>query len=164
LELRISDLGFQFGIMVISVSDVKKLREETSAGVIEVKKALEDSGGDLEEAKKLLQERGVARAQKKAEREAAEGLVTSYIHNGGKIGVLIEVFCETDFVARTDDFQKLSKELAMQVAATDPGDANELFEQEYIRDPSKIVQDLVNETIAKVGENIRVGRLARFQI
>ena len=149
---------------MVSVDQIKKLRAEVGAGVIEVKKALEDSGGDIKGAKKLLQERGVAKAQKKSEREAVEGLVASYIHNNGKIGVLIEVFCETDFVARTEDFQRLSKELAMQVAATDPQDADELLEQEYIREPSKMVQDLVNETIAKVGENIRVGRLARFQI
>ncbi len=149
---------------MVSVDQIKKLRSETSAGVMETKKALEDAGGDLEKAKKLLQERGVAKAAKKAEREAADGLVVSYIHTTGKIGAIMEVFCETDFVARTKDFQNLAKELAMQVAATEPQDADELLAQEYIREPSKTVQDLVNEVIAKVGENIRVGRFTRFQI
>ncbi len=149
---------------MVSVDQIKKLRSETSAGVMDVKRALEDAGGDLEKAKKLLQEQGVAKAAKKAEREAADGLVASYIHATGKIGAMIEVFCETDFVARTEDFQNLTKELAMQVAATDPKDADELLEQDYIRDPSKTVQDFINEVIAKVGENIRIGRFVRFQM
>lgn len=147
-----------------TIDGIKKLRTETGAGVMDVKKALEDAGGDVEKAKKLLQEQGVAKAAKKSDREAAEGLVASYIHNNGKIGAIVEVFCETDFVARTDDFQKLAHELAMQVTATDPQDADELLQQDYIREPSKTVQDLVNEVIAKVGENIRVGRFVRFQI
>jgi elongation factor Ts len=152
------------GTMGGTIEQIKKLREETAAGVMDTKRALEESDGDLEKAKELLQERGVAKAQKKSEREAAEGLVASYIHTTGKIGALVEVFCETDFVARTPDFQKLSHELAMQVAATDPQSADDLLEQEYIRNPSKTVQDLINEAIAKVGENIRIGKFVRFQI
>lgn len=147
-----------------AIDQIKKLRAETSAGVIEAKKALEDAGGDFEKAKKLLQERGVAKAAKKSEREAADGLVTSYVHTTGKIGAIVEVFCETDFVARTEDFKKLSQELALQVAATDPQGSGELLQQEYIRDPGKTVQDVINEVIAKVGENIRIGKFARFQI
>lgn len=131
---------------------------------MDVKKALEESGGDPGKAKKLLQERGVAKAAKKSEREATKGLVSAYIHATGKIGAMVEVFCETDFVARTEDFQKLAKELAMQVAATDPQDADELLAQEYIREPSKTVQDLINEVRAKVGENISIGEFVRFQI
>jgi len=150
--------------VVVSVDQIKKLREETSAGVMEIKRALEDAGGDFEQAKKLLQKRGVARAAKKSGREAAEGLVAAYIHTNGKIGVMVEVFCETDFVARTEDFQNLTHELAMQVAATDPEGVDELLAQEYIREPAKTVQDMVNEVIAKVGENIRIGRIVRFKI
>lgn len=146
------------------IDQIKKLRIETGAGVVDTKKALEDSGGDLEKAKKLLQEWGVAKAAKKSEREAVDGLVATYVHATGKIASMVELFCETDFVARTEDFQKLTKELAMQVAATDPKDTDELLQQDYIREPSKTVQDVINETIAKVGENIRIGKFARFQI
>ena len=146
------------------IETVKELRIETGAAVMDIKRALEESGGDMEKAKKLLQERGVAKAQKKAEREAADGLVAAYIHTNGKIGAMVEVFCETDFVARTEDFQNLAHELAMQVAATDPKSTDELLSQKYIREPSKTVQDLVNEVIAKVGENIRIGEFTRFQI
>lgn len=147
-----------------AVDQIKKLRVETGAGVMDIKKALEDAGGDFAEAKKILQERGVAKAAKKSDREASDGLVATYVHATGKIGAMVEVFCETDFVARTDDFQKLAKELAMQVAAAEPKTASEFLEQEYIRDPSKTVQDLINEVMAKVGENIRIGEFVRFQI
>jgi len=149
---------------MVSVDQIKKLRADTGAGVMEVKKALEESGGDMEEAKKILRERGVAKAAKKASREAKEGRVSAYIHATGKIGAMVELFCETDFVARTEDFQKLGHELAMQVAATDPEDLDELLSQDYIRDPAKTVQDLINEVIAKVGENVKVGRFVRFEI
>jgi len=148
----------------MNIEKVKTLREQTSAGVMDIKRALEDAAGDLEKAKKLLQECGVAKAAKKSDREAAEGLIASYIHTTGKIGAMVELFCETDFVARTEDFQNLAHELAMQVAATDPQDTDELLEQEYIRDPAKTVLDVINEVVAKVGENVRIGRLARFQI
>ncbi len=149
---------------MMAIDKIKRLRSDTGAGVMEIKKALEDAGGDFAKAKRLLQERGVAKAAKKSERKAADGLVASYIHATGKIGAMVEVFCETDFVARTPDFRNLAKELAMQVAATEPQDADELLAQEYIREPSQTVQDLINELIAKVGENVRVGRFARFQI
>jgi len=149
---------------VATIDQIKKLREETSVGVMDIKRALEDAGGDFVEAKKLLQERGVAKAAEKSEREVAEGLVASYIHTTGKIGAMVELFCETDFVARTADFQNLAHELAMQVAAANPEGVDELLEQEYIREPGKTVRDLVNEVMAKVGENVRVGRIARFQI
>ena len=147
-----------------SIDQIKQLRFDTGAGIVDCKRALSESGGDLEKAKKLLQERGVARAVKKSDREAADGLVATYVHATGKIGAMIEVFCETDFVARTEDFQKLAQELAMQVAATNPQNVEELLSQEYIREPSKTAQDVINETIAKIGENIRIGKFARFQI
>ena len=149
---------------MVAIDQIKKLRAETSVGVIEAKKALEDAGGDFTEAKKLLQERGVAKAAKKSDRPSSEGLVATYVHATGKIASMVELFCETDFVARTEDFKKLSQELAMQVAATDPQGSDELLSQDYIREPSKTVQDLINEVIAKVGENIKVGKLARFEL
>lgn len=147
-----------------TVDQIKKLRLETGAGVMDVKKALSEAGGEAVKAKKLLQERGMAKAAKKSDRRSSEGLVATYVHATGKIGAMVELFCETDFAARTEDFKKLSQELALQVAATEPQDADELLSQDYIRDPSKTVQDLVNEVIAKVGENIKIGKFARFQI
>jgi elongation factor Ts len=106
--------------MAITAEAVKDLRERTGAGMMDCKRALEETGGDVDKAVTLLRERGVASAAKKAGREAREGLVSSYIHTGGRVGVLIEVNCETDFVARTDDFQKLVRDLAMQVAGLAP--------------------------------------------
>jgi len=149
---------------MVSVNQIKEIRLETSAAVMDIKKALEDSNGNLQKAKELLQERGVAKAQKKSDREASDGLVATYVHATGKIASMVELFCETDFVARTDDFKKLAQELALQAAATDPKDAEELLNQEYIREPSKTVRDLIKEMIAKVGENIRIGKFTRFQI
>jgi len=152
---------------------IKELREQTGAGIMECKKALEDAAGDLGKASQLIKERGLAMAEKKKDREAGQGLIDSYIH-AGRIGALIELNCETDFVARTDDFKTLAREIAMQVAATNPtritsteestdGDVP-LLDQPYIRDPSKTVQELVNETIAKVRENVVVRRFARFEL
>src|SRR5215472_12628659 len=152
---------------------IKELREITGAGLMECKKALDDAVGDLTRAQQLIKERGLAMAEKKAGREASQGVIDSYVH-AGRIGSLIELNCETDFVARTDDFKTLAREIAMQVAATNPsrvsgqesssdGDVP-LLDQPYIRDPSKTVQDLVNETIAKVRENIVIRRFSRFEL
>ncbi len=160
---------------------VMELRTRTGAGVMDCRRALAQAGGDLDRAAVLLREWGVAQAEKKAGRAAREGLVESYIHGGGRIGVLVEVNCETDFVARTDDFRRLVRELAMQVAATEPryvsrdevpeGERDDpalaqaiLLEQPYIRDERRTVADLVTETVAKVGENIQVRRFARFKV
>lgn len=143
---------------------IQRLREETSAGVMDCKRALEDADGDYEKAKALLSERGVASAAKKAGREAREGLVSAYIHAGGRIGALVEVASETDFVSRGEDFQKLAQEIAMQVAAMAPADIDALYAQSYIRDSSKTVKDLVTELAAKTGENVSVRRFQRFAL
>jgi elongation factor Ts len=159
--------------MPTSTELIKELREKTGAGIMECKRAIEDATGDLARAEQLIKERGLAMAEKKAGREAGQGLIDSYIH-AGRIGAMIELNCETDFVARTDDFRLLAREVAMQVAATNPsrisskeestdGDVP-LLDQPYIRDASKTVQDLLNETIARVRENIVVRRFARFEI
>jgi len=160
--------------MPASTQDIKELREKTGAGIMECKRALEE-GGSMDQAEKLLKEWGVASAAKRAGREASQGIIDSYVH-AGRIGALIELNCETDFVARTDDFKTLAREIAMQVAATNPtrisseeaetsedGDVP-LLDQPYIRDPGKTVQDLVNETIAKTRENIVIRRVARFEL
>lgn len=147
--------------ITISLEQLKKLRAETSAGVSDCRQALEDANGDYEKAKKLLKERGIEKAAKKANRQTGSGLIESYVHNM-KVGVLVEVRCETDFVARTDDFKKLAHELALQVASMNPKDVKALMASEYIRDPQLTVEALVKQTIAKVGENITVARFTRM--
>ncbi len=149
------------------------------------KKALEKAGGDINKAKELLREKGLQMAMKKADRTAKEGRIEAYIHNGSKIGVLLEVNCETDFVARNEDFIRFSKDVAMHIAAMAPkylkkedvsadvlagedlavfAKANCLLDQPFVKEPSKNIQDLLNELIAKIGENIVVGRFSRYKI
>jgi elongation factor Ts len=162
----------------ISLDLIKQLRELTGAGVMDCKRALEAAGGDVDKAVRHLQEQGIARAERKADRVTAQGLVESYIH-AGRIGAIVEVNCETDFVARTPEFKNLAHELAMQVAAANPSVVSEddlpeksdglateqvLLLQPYIRDPSKSIRQLINETIGKTGENIQVKRFARFEL
>jgi len=148
----------------ISAEKVKQLRDHTGAGMMDCKVALQEANGDFEEAITLLRKKGMAVAARKAGRAASEGVVTSYIHPGSKVGVLVEVNCETDFVARTDGFKNLAHEVVMQVAAMDPKDVNALLKQEYIRDSSKTIGTLVTETIAKVGENIVIKKFVRFEL
>ena len=150
--------------MGVSLDQIKQLREKTSAGVADCRKALEEAGGDFEKAEELLKSWGIDKAASKADREAGQGLVETYIHSGGKVGAMVEVNCETDFVAGTDEFKTLAHEVAMQVSAMDPKDVEELLEQEYIRDSSKKIGDLVKEAIAKLGENIVIKRFMRFEL
>lgn len=165
--------------MQIPVDQIKALRERTNAGVLDCKKALQQAGGDLEVAADLLRQSGYALALKKASRVAREGLVEAYVHAGGRLGALVELNCETDFVARTNEFKSLAHDLAMQVAATNPTllspdeipEDNDLdptqaclLLQPFIKDPQKTVQELITETIAKTGERIRVRRFARFEL
>lgn len=147
--------------MEISLDQLKKLRAETSAGVSDCRQALEDARGDYEKAKKILLERGVEKAAKKANRDTGSGLMESYVH-AGKVGVLVEVKCETDFVAKTDDFKILAHEIALQIAAMSPKDTKALLESPYIRDGQKTMESLVKETIAKLGENITIGKFTRL--
>jgi len=147
-----------------NAQDVQRLRTETGAGVMDCKRALEDAKGDFEKAKTLIRERGLAQAQKKSDREAREGIVEAYIHAGGKIGALVELSSETDFVARNPEFRELAKEIAMQVAAMDPKDVDELLGQAYIRDASRTVGELVTRLAASTGENVRVRRFMRFEL
>jgi len=195
--------------MAITADKVKELRERTGIGMMECKSALAESGGDMDKAIEILRKRGHARAEATASRAAKEGLVSSYIHLNGRIGVLIEVNCESDFVARNSEFQALVKELAMQIAAAKPrwisssdvpedivakekeiikaqlGDMKKppeimdkivqgklgkffeevcLLDQPYIREDKIKVRDLITQLVAKIGENIKVGRFARFEI
>ncbi len=143
---------------------VKRLREETGAGVMDCKRALDEAKGDFEKAKSLIKERGLARAKEKSDREAKEGVVEAYVHAGGRIGAMVELSSETDFVARNADFRELAKEIAMQVAAMDPTDIGQLLEQPYIRDASKTIGELVTGVAASTGENVRVKRFKRFEL
>jgi len=142
--------------MAINLEKIKKIREETGAGVLEVKKMLEEFDDDEKKVKEELLKKAGAKAKKKADREAGDGLVYSYIHNGGKIGAMVLVACETDFVAKTEDFKKLCHEISMQVCVEDFKNVKELLKAEYIKDPSKKILDLVNETTAKLGEKIEI--------
>jgi elongation factor Ts len=196
-------------IMAVSAASVKELREKTGAGMLDCKKALEEAGGDMEKAIEILREKGLSAAAKKAGRIATEGLVDSYIHAGGRIGVLVEVNCETDFVAKNEEFKAFVKDIAMQIAASSPryvrredvpqeeldkerevlraqalnegkpehivdkiveGRLNKYFEevclleQQFIKDPDKTVSELLNEKIAKIGENISIRRFVRFEL
>ena len=150
--------------MNISLDQLKKLRQDTQVGVSDCRTALEDANGDFEKAKKLLTERGLQKASKKAGTETSQGIIESYIHGSGRIGVLIDLRCETDFVARTDDFKKLAHEIALQVAAMNPKTTTSLLKSLYIRDTSMTIDQLVKMTIAKVGENITVARLIRLEL
>jgi elongation factor Ts len=193
----------------ISAKDVKELREKTGAGMMDCKKALTECDGDINQATEFLRKKGIATAQKRAGRAVSEGTIQSYIHLGGKLGVLVEVGCETDFVAKNEDFLEFGKNIAMHIAATNPlgigpedipapvlekekeiyraqarelgkpdnvvekivdGKINKfyqencLLQQPYVRNPEMSVQDLLNELIAKIGENITIKRFARFQV
>ena len=150
--------------MAIDIKLIKKLREETQVSIADCTKALEEAKGDYEKAIKLLKKRGIERAEKKADRETAQGLIEAYIHQNGKVGVLLEILCETDFVASTEDFKHLAHEVAMQVAAMNPKDVNVLLQQEYIRDNSVTIENLLKQTIGKLGENIVIKQFIRFEI
>jgi elongation factor Ts len=174
----------------IDAREVQRLRTETGAGVMDCKKALEQADGDFERARELLREKGMAKAASRSGREAPEGVVESYIHSGGRIGALVELSSETDFVARNSEFRELARNIAMQVAAMAPivvsedeltaeareelvrehGDekraieAAVLLRQPYIRDNTKTIGDLVSALASSTGENVRVRRFARFQL
>ena len=150
--------------MMATANDIKRLREETSCGVIDCKKALEEAKGDFTKAKALLRKRGLEMAAKKSDRVAKEGRVEAYVHHGNKIGVIVEVNCETDFVARSEDFCTFTRDVAMHIAAMDPPNVQVLLGQPFVKDAGKTIQDLLNELVAKIGENIVVGRFARFKV
>lgn len=150
--------------MEIDLALLKRLRSETSASIADCKKALEESGGDYEKAQDWLKKHGVEKAAKKEGRETSRGVIDSYIHGGGRVGVLLELQCETDFVARTADFKNLAHELAMQIAAMNPKDVDKLLQQEYIRDSKQKVSDVVKQVITTLGENIKIKRFERFEI
>jgi elongation factor Ts len=172
--------------MDITADAIKELREMTLCGVIECKKALEKANGDLEAAKKILRKRGLELAAKKGGRTAREGRIEAYIHHGAKIGVIVEVNCETDFVAKNENFCKFTKDIAMHIAASNPKYVKRedipadvlaeqqdpeafikekcLLEQPFVKDPNKTIRDCMNELIASIGENLFIHRFIRYKV
>ncbi len=165
--------------MRIPTDRVKELREQSGAGIMECRNVLLETEGDIEKALQILKHRSLFKAEKKRKRAASQGLIEAYIHGGGRIGAMVEVNCETDFVARTDEFKELAHNLAMQVVAQDPqfispeevpeGARIEpqeacLLLQPYIKDLDITIQDIIDQTIARVGENIKVSRFTRFEL
>ena len=168
--------------MTISAAAVKELRERTGAGIMDCRRALEETGGDADRATELLRQRGLEKVDKKAGRTANQGLIEAYVHGGGRIGVLVELNCETDFVARNEQFRTLAREIAMHVAAMNPSSVSRedgagsavvateheadlpLLEQPFIRDERRTVGDLIKDNIATLGENIVLRRFVRFEL
>jgi elongation factor Ts len=164
--------------MQVSTESIKALRDKTSAGIMECKKALQEKGGDIEAATAMLLERGYEIAKKKEERATGQGLIECYVHTGGRIGAMVELNCESDFVARTPEFKELAHDIAMQVAATKPcflspvdipegeeyTEENCLLTQQFIKDMDKKIQDIIAEMVTKVRENIRISRFTRFEL
>lgn len=149
--------------MNISLDLLKKLRNDTSAGVSDCRQALEDTNGDFEKAKKLLLERGLEKAAKKEGKETTQGVVEAYVHQG-KVGVLVVIRCETDFVARTDEFKHLAHEVALQICSMNPKNTEELLAEPYIREPQLTIAALIKQVVAKVGENITVAKFTRMAL
>lgn len=150
--------------MAISAKDIAKLRNETGAGVMDCKEALIKAKGNKEKALEILRVMGKDKAKKRADRMTSQGLIETYVHKGSRIGAIVEVACETDFVAKTDDFKKLSHNAAMQVVSMDPKDVKELLSQPFIFDDKKTIADLIEEVIAKTGEKCEIKRFERFEL
>ncbi|HUV47091.1 MAG TPA: translation elongation factor Ts [Candidatus Bathyarchaeia archaeon] len=150
--------------MNVHLDQIKKLRFQTKAGVLNCRQALQESRGDLEKAKRWLRKKGMATVAKKKDRTVKAGIVEAYIHAGKQVGALVKLSCETDFVSKTKEFKNLAHELAMQVAAMNPKNISELLEQDSIRDSKQKVKDLVNQLIAKMAENVRIEAISRLKI
>lgn len=150
--------------MSVDIEIVKQIREETKAGVMDVQRALAEAEGNVEKAKEIIRQKGLAKAEKKSDREVKSGFIYAYIHGNQKVGVLLELNCETDFVAKNEEFVSLAKEITMQIAAMNATSVEDLLSQPYIRDPKQTIEDLVKGTIGKFGENITVRRFVRYEL
>lgn len=150
--------------MTISVESIKKLREATGAPVVRVKKLLDELKGDEAKALEILTKEGFEKVAKRADRATTEGKIGSYIHHTGKVACIVELLCETDFVSRNELFEELAKNVALHIASMNPKDTEELLSQDFIKDPSKTIEDLVKDVIVKTGENIQIGRFSRIEI
>ena len=149
---------------MISAEALKKLREKTGASMMECKKALEEANGNETAAEEILRKRGGEIAEKKSERQTKTGAIDAYVHANQKIGVLLQLDCESDFVARNENFKALSHDLCLHIAALNPNNNEDLLAQPFIKDPAKTVQNLINEAISKLGENIKLNKFTRFEL
>lgn len=149
---------------MITAQQIKTLREKTGAGIADVKKALEETQGDMDKAFGLIEQKLGSAAIKKATRATGAGLVEAYIHSNSRIGALVEIFCETDFVARNPLFKEFAHDIALHIAAMDPIDAEILHGQPFVKDPGKTIGDLLNEAIGRFGENMKIGKFVRFEL
>ncbi|MFZ2484852.1 MAG: elongation factor Ts [Minisyncoccia bacterium] len=149
---------------MITVEEIKSLREETGLSIMQCQKALEEAGGDRDKAIALLKAKGADIASKKGDRTLGAGVVSAYIHTGETVGVMLELLCETDFVAKNPEFKSVAKDIAMHVAAMKPENTAELLEQPFIKDPGRKISDLVNNTVQKFGERTEIGQFVRFSI
>ena len=147
-----------------TIEEIKSLREETGLSIMQCQKALEEAGGDRNKAIELLKAKGAEIAGRKGDRTLGAGTVVSYIHAGDTVGVILELMCETDFVAKSPDFKIVAREIAMHVAAMNPASSDELLGQTFIKDSSKTIADLINNTVQKFGERTEIGRFTRFSI
>lgn len=149
---------------MVTIEQIKQLRDETGASPVKIKKALEESGEDFEKAKELLKAWGAVKAGEKMGREANDGMVDFYVHPNAKSGVLLDIRCETDFVAKSPEFKNVAHEICLQIAALNPETVEALLAQPWVKDETKTIEALVKDTIAKVGENIEVKRFVRYEI
>lgn len=148
----------------ISTDLIRELRDKTGAGVMRIKTVLDEVKGDEKKALEILKKEGFEKVAKRADRDTGQGIVVSYIHHSNKVGVLVEILCETDFVAKNELVSNLGKEVALQIASMNPKDNKELEKQDFVKDSSKKVSELVKDVIAKTGENIKIGKFVRFEI
>lgn len=148
---------------MMTAEDIKRLRDMTGAGVMDAKRALEEADGDIDKAVSIIGEKGLMKAEKKSDRATGAGILVTYVHND-RIGVLFELRCETDFVARLDEFKKMGHDIAMHIAAMDPADQAELLAQPFVKDQSTTVENLIKSVVAKTGENIQLGRFCRYAL
>jgi len=149
---------------MITTEEIKALREETGLSIMQCKSALEEAGGDKVKAISILKEKGSKIAAKKSDRNLGAGLVTAYIHTGDTVGVMLELLCETDFVAKNPEFKSVARDIAMHIAAMSPSNTTELLEQPFIKDPSQKISDILNNTVQKFGERTEVGEFVRYSL
>ncbi|MDP3875244.1 MAG: elongation factor Ts [bacterium] len=149
---------------MVSTEEIKALREETGLSIMECQKALEEALGDKNKAVALLKKRGAEIAAKKGSRHLGAGVVVSYIHTGEMVGVMLELLCETDFVAKNPEFRSVARDISMHIAAMNPSDTTKLLEQPFIKDPGQKISDLINNTVQKFGERAEIGHFVRFSI
>ncbi|MFZ2226384.1 MAG: translation elongation factor Ts [Candidatus Moraniibacteriota bacterium] len=147
-----------------TLEQIKKIREMLGSGIVDTKKALDEADGDETKAIEILRQKGLLKAAKKSDREASEGVVSAYVHPNGRIGVILKLQCESDFVARNEEFVGLARDIAMHIAAMSPKDGAELLSQAFVKNPEQSIEGLLGEKIAKIGENIRIGEFFRVEV